>query len=150
MTNNSSEWLKSLLIVAALSAVFLISTWTFVRYHHRTPEISTIDGTYISACCRPIHIKGGIVRYDRAAAHIELIYDKFGLVGRLDRPLGPFFVVEAGGRSPVSFVFEKNGSFSTVDSSGRDRSFNRVRDNPSNFGGNILSTPNGHQAPDRH
>src|SRR4051794_24320800 len=105
--------LKSIVCVTALLAVLSISLWTFLKYHHRTPDVASIDGTYISPCCDEIHIKSGVAHYDGDRAHIKLVFDKFGLVGRLDRPLGPFFVVNDGVRAPVSFVFSNPEEFST-------------------------------------
>jgi hypothetical protein len=112
--------------LAAAAAALLLIVGTFLSYRLREPPTRNVDGRYLGSCGAMI-IRGKTASFGGSTAQFRLIFDKFGLVGWLDRPLGAFYVHTVDGRrEPGSLVFDKNiVTASRFD--GRECVFNRVR-----------------------
>ena len=79
---------------------------TFLTYHHRQPEITSVDGIYDSAACGRLILRNGRAEYERNTVSFTLVFDKFGLMAEMNRPLGPFYVQNMDGtREPIWFHF---------------------------------------------
>jgi hypothetical protein len=112
------------LVVAAV--VLLLMVGTFLTYRLREPPTRHVDGHYVGSCGAMI-IANKTASFDGSTARFRLVFDKFGLVGWLDRPLGAFYVPTLDGRrEPGTLIFDKN----TVTALRFDQQacvFNRVR-----------------------
>jgi hypothetical protein len=53
-----------------------------------------VAGRYVSNNCGVVTITGTTAHYLGEQARFKLVFDKFGLVGELERPLGPFYRVD--------------------------------------------------------
>lgn len=112
--------------LSTIILVIILMVWTFMSYHHPQPSVRSVDGTYRSDCCGEILIHNGTVVYGNKRAKIKLVLDKFGLAANLDRPLGPFYVLEGMEKRPAVFSFDNRNGFSVVDHAGNERRFARM------------------------
>ena len=95
--------------LAGAGVAVLVIAGTFLTYRLRAPPTRSVVGRYVSNNCGSITISGGTAQYAGQQARFRLIFDKFGLLGELDRPLGPFFVQTLdGSKEPGSLSFDKN------------------------------------------
>jgi hypothetical protein len=115
------------LTIASATLALALLAFTFYKYHHPAPTPDVVNGIYANSCCRDVMINGTYVKYGSETARIRLIDDKFGLVGYLDRPLGPLFRSENGRRAPVVLVFTGRDGFTVIDYSGKNLAFKRRR-----------------------
>lgn len=103
----------SLPVLIPTLLVLLSAVGIALYYRHLTPPTSYVDGTYISSCCSPVSIRDGDVTMGGEHARLVLKYEKYGLAGRLDRPMGILFSIQDGQKVPVELVFDGNRGFST-------------------------------------
>ena len=94
----------------AAGVVALAIAGTFIFYFTPRPDIRSVNGVYSSDRCGNLIIQDGVVAYAGRNARMTLIFErKFGLVGELDRPLGPFFVPTVNGKKePLWLSFDKD------------------------------------------
>jgi hypothetical protein len=89
-------------------AAFLLIVGTFLSYRLREPPTRHVDGQYLGSC-GTMTIRNKTASFGGSTARFRLVFDKFGLVGWLDRPLGAFYVQTLDGHhEPGTLTFDKN------------------------------------------
>ena len=101
-----------LIPVFLIGSLLVGSVW---YYRHLTPPVDYVSGVYKSACCPDVKIRHGEVAIGDEHAHLKLQYLKYGLSGRLDKPIGPLFAMEDGKKIPVELLFQENQQFTVAD-----------------------------------
>jgi hypothetical protein len=95
--------------LVAFTGVALLIVGTHLYYRFREPPTRNVAGRYVSNNCGVVTITGTTAHYLGEQARFKLVFDKFGLVGELERPLGPFYVSTIDGREEPGWLsFDKD------------------------------------------
>lgn len=100
----------------ALVITFVLFVVGIAYYYHpnRSPEY--YDGFYVSECCAEVTIIHGRFLYGSESSPISIRYLKYGYVGRLSRPVGPFYHISEGKRVSSDILFHDDGTFTAAGS----------------------------------
>jgi hypothetical protein len=95
--------------MVAAGAALVLMVGTFLTYRLREPPTQNVAGRYVSNNCGIMTITGTTAHYVTQQARFRLVFDKFGLAGELDGPLGPFYVPTIDGRKEAGWlIFAKD------------------------------------------
>lgn len=116
---------RTMRLFGAGAAILLIAG-TVLTYRLREPPTRSVAGRYASDNCGVITIRGATAQYEGHRVEFRLLFDKFGLVGQLDRPLGPFYVKNLDGSIERGWLIFGESTVTAVRSNGQECVFNRV------------------------